>query len=95
MRDMLSNELKVGDAVHVKFGSEWIGGVIVKLNDGGLALGIANPTSKNAPQQISADVVVLQVTIPLGGHPGQPQPLIVRLDTKSRTEEIVKSTLAM
>jgi hypothetical protein len=95
MKDMLSNELAVGDCVHVKFGNEWIGGVVVKLHNGGLSLGIANPTQKNGAPQLTADVVVLQVTIPLGGHPGQPQPLVVRLDTKGRTEEIVESTIKM
>jgi len=67
MKDMLSNELKVGDCVHVKFGSEWIGGVIAKLNNGGLSLALPNPTQKNGQQQVTTDVVVLQVTIPLGG----------------------------
>jgi hypothetical protein len=38
---------------------------------------------------------VMQVTIPLGGHPGQPEPLIVRLDTKNVKEAIVESAIKM
>lgn len=95
MRDMLNNDLQPGDLVHVKYGNEWVGGVLVKVQNGGLSLGISNPTQKNAPPQLSADVIVLQVTIPLGGQPGQPQPLLVRLDTKSRTEAIVESAIKM
>lgn len=95
MRDMLGNDLNAGDLVHVKYGNEWVGGVLVKVQNGGLSLGIANPTLKNAPPQVSADVIVLQVTIPLGGNPGQPQPLLVRLDSKSMTEKIVESAIKM
>jgi hypothetical protein len=95
MKDMLSNELNVGDCVMVKYGTEWVSGVIAKLQNGGLILGVANPTQKNGAPQQTADVVVLQMTIPLAGQPGQPQPFIVRLDTKARTEAIVESAIKM
>jgi len=95
MKDVCGNELSVGDLVMVKYGNEWVSGMIAKVQNGGLSLGIANPTQKNGQQQITADVVVLQVTIPLGGQPGHPQPFIARLDAKARQEEIVKSTLEM
>ena len=95
MRDMLNNELSVGDSVFVKIGQEWLGALIMKLQNGGLSLGVANPTQKNGQQQVTADVVIVQVTIPLGGIPGKPQPFIVRLDAKNAQAEIVKSTLEM
>lgn len=95
MRDMLGNELNAGDVVHVKYGNEWVGGVLVKVQSGGLSLGIANPTQKNGQQQITPDVVVLQVTIPLGGDPRGNQPFIVRLDTQAQKDAIVESALKM
>lgn len=95
MRDMLGNELAAGDLVHVKYGNEWIGGVLAKVQSGGLSLGIANPTQKNGQQQITPDVVVVQVTIPLGGDPRGNQPFIVRLDKVAQVEAIVESHLKM
>lgn len=95
MRDMLSNELAAGDLVHVKVGSEWLGAILVKVQNGGLSLGIANPTQKNGAPQLTADVVVIQMTIPLGGQPGQPQPFIVRLDKKAQVDAIIESSVKM
>lgn len=95
MRDMLSNELEAGDLVHVKVGNEWLGAIIVKVQNGGLSLGISNPTAKNGAPQLTADVVIIQMPIPLGGQPGQPQPFIVRLDKKAQTDQIIESTLKM
>jgi hypothetical protein len=95
VKDMLGNELKPGDAVHVKYGNEWVGGVLVKVQNGGLSLGIANPTQKNGQPQLTADVVVLQVTIPLGGQPGLPQPFIVRLDAPNSVTALVESSIKM
>lgn len=59
MKDLLGNDLQPGDSVHVKYGNEWVGGVLVKVQNGGLSLGISNPTLKKAPPQLSADVIVL------------------------------------
>ena len=95
MKDMLGNELKPGDAVHVKYGNEWLGGVLVKVQNGGLSLGISNPTQKNGQPQLTADVIVLQVTIPLGGHPGQPQPFLVRLDAPNAVNNLIESQIKM
>jgi hypothetical protein len=95
MKDLLGNELKPGDAVHVKYGNEWVGGVLVKVQNGGLSLGIANPTQKNGAPQLTADVIVLQVTIPLGGQPGQPQPFLVRLDAPNSVTQLIESQIKM
>lgn len=95
MKDMLGNTLNAGDLVHVKYGNEWIGGVLAKVQNGGLSLGIANPTQKNGQQQITPDVIVLQVTIPLGGDPRGNQPFIVRLDKTAQVEAIVENSLKM
>lgn len=95
MRDLLGNELAAGDLVHVKYGNEWIGGLLVKVQSGGLSLGIANPTQKNGRQTVTPDIIVLQVTIPLGGDPRGNQPFIVRLDTKAQVEGIIESSLKM
>lgn len=95
MKDMLGNELAPGDCVMVKYGQEWLSAMIVKVQNGGLSLGIANPTQKNGQQQVTPDIIVLQVTIPLGGDPRGNQPLIVRLDTKAQVEGIIESSLKM
>lgn len=95
MKDMFGNELQPGDCVHVKYGNEWIGGVLVKVQDGGLSLGIANPTQKNGQPQITADVVVIQLTIPLAGNPGQPQPFLVRLDAPNQVQQLIDSSVKM
>lgn len=95
MKDMLANELAVGDAVLCKYGNEWISGLIAKIQNGGLALGVGNPTVKNPQAQVTADMVVLQVTIPLGGHPGQPQPFIAKLDMRAQKESIIESAIKM
>lgn len=96
MRDMLSNELDVGDCVMVKVGAEWVSGVIAKLQNGGISLGVSNPTAKNggAPQQ-TADVLVLQITIPLNGVPGHPQPFVARLDAKNQVQAQLESSIKM
>lgn len=72
-----------------KYGNEWVAGLIAKAQDGGIALGIANPSQKNPQAQVTADVVVLQVTIPLSGPPGHPQPFIAKLDIQNRAKEII------
>jgi hypothetical protein len=95
VRDMLNNELAAGDCVMVKYGTEWFSGVIVKVQNGGLSLGIANPTQKNGQPQLTADVLVLQVTLPLAGHPGQPQPFVARLDMKNQVTALVESSIKM
>jgi hypothetical protein len=95
MKDMLSNELKIGDCIMAKYGTEWISGVIVKVQNGGLSLGIANPTQKNGPAQVTADVLVLQITLPLAGQPGQPQPFVARLDVKNQVESVIESSVKM
>jgi hypothetical protein len=95
VKDMLGNELAQGDAVLCKYGNEWVSGLIVKIQNGGLALGIGNATQKNPQAQVTSDMVVLQVTVPLGGYPGQPQPFIAKLDTKARTEALVESAIKM
>lgn len=98
MKDMLSNELAVGDPVIIKYGNEWITGLLVKIQNGGLSLGVGNLTQKNpqAPQvQQTADVIVVQVTIPLAGPPGLPQQFIARLDAKNLHGPIGESSLKM
>lgn len=96
MKDMLNNELAVGDCVMVKYGQEWLSAVIVKLQNGGLSLGVSNPTQKNGgPAQVTADVLVLQVTMPLAGNPGQPQPFVARLDIKNQVSQLVESSVKM
>jgi hypothetical protein len=95
VKDMCGNELKAGDCVMAKYGNEWISGMVARVQNGGLSLAISNPTQKNAPQQVTADVVVLQVTLPLAGNPGQPQPFIARLDVKNQVDALVESSLKM
>lgn len=95
MKDMLGNDLKPGDAVHVKYGTEWLGGVLVKVQNGGISLGIANPTQKNGQPQLTADVIVIQMTVPLAGHPGQPQPFLVRLDAPNSVDKLIESSVKM
>lgn len=95
MKDMLNNELAVGDCVMVKYGNEWMSGVIMKLQNGGLSLGVGNVTQKNPQQQVTADVIVLQVTLPLAGNPGHPQPFVARLDVKNQVSALVESSVKM
>lgn len=92
---MLGNELAAGDCVMVKYGQEWLSAMIVKVQNGGLSLGIANPTQKNGPAQVTADVLVLQVTMPLAGNPGQPQPFVARLDVKNQVNALIESSVKM
>jgi hypothetical protein len=95
MKDMLSNDLAVGDCVMVKYGNEWLSAVILKMQNGGLSVGVGNLTQKNPQTQVTADVLVLQVTMPLAGHPGQPQPFVARLDVKNKVAELVESSVKM
>lgn len=95
MKDMLANELAIGDCVMVKYGTEWVSGVIVKLQNGGLSLGVGNVTQKNPQAQVTADVLVLQITLPLAGNPGQPQPFVARLDVKNQVSALVESAIKM
>lgn len=95
MKDLLGNDLQPGDSVHVKYGNEWLGGVLVKVQNGGLSLGIANPTQKNGQPQQTADVIVIQMVIPLAGAPGQPQPFLVRLDAPNQVTALIESSVKM
>jgi hypothetical protein len=95
VKDMLGNELRVGDCVMVKYGNEWLSGMLAQLKDGGIAIGLGNPTAKNNQAQVTADVVVVQLTVPLAGPPGQNQPFIARLDIKNQVDAVIESSVKM
>jgi len=78
MKDLLGNELTVGDIVHIKIENIWVYATIAKLQDGGLSLGIAAQPGQPPPQ--TPDTVVVQIGASFPQTPGTHQQNIVRLD---------------
>lgn len=94
MRDMIGNELTVGDQVHVKIGSDWVMGVIMKIQNGGLAV-TGVPKDKNSPVGITPDALVLQVGVGFQSQPGHPQPGLIKISAPNQVSSLIESSVKM
>lgn len=93
MKDMLGNDLAVGESVHVKIGNDWVMGTILKIQNGGLA--ITGIPKNGRPVGVTPDALFLQVGIGFQGQPGSPQPGLFKISTASSDKAIIESTLEM
>lgn len=96
MKDALGNELVVGDTVHVKVGMEWIHAIILKIQNGGIAVtGVPNPKQHNQAVGVTPDALVLQVGIGFQSQPGSPQSGVLKVVAPNDVNSIIESSLKM
>jgi hypothetical protein len=94
VRDQLGTELKVGDTVMAKIGNDWVMGGVTKIQQGGLAVAGAMPKN-GQPVNMTPDALVIQVAVICAGHPGQPQPFVVKVATPNVVDQITESSIKM
>ena len=75
MKDFQGNEIMVGDAVHVKVGTEWIVGNVLKIQEGGLSI----PLGQNGQPAQTPDALVLQVAAIFQEQPGMNHGSVMKL----------------
>jgi len=77
MRDVAGQEVKEGNFILVKLGSEWIPAIVHKLEAGGVIVA-SNPTQKG--QAITPEKMYVLFEINMADAiPGQPHPTIRRI----------------
>ena len=84
MKDMLGNEIVAGDQVHVKVGMDWIVGVVVKVQSGGLAIAGVPKNGLSGQVPVTPDSLVLQVAVFFNTQPGLAHGDVIRLDTAKK-----------
>lgn len=84
MKDMLGNDLQSGDQVHVKVGNEWIVGTVLKIQDGGIAVGASARVQPGQQVPVTPDGLVLQIGIFFQTQPGMPHGDVARLDVSKK-----------
>ena len=89
MKDAYGQEVKIGDSVHVKVGSEWLLGKVVKVQDGGLSLG----AMKNGQQAMTVDGLTLEMLVQFAVQPGIPHQDVFKVVAPE--EAAAKSPLMM
>jgi hypothetical protein len=88
---MFSNELKEGDDVHVKVGSEWVIGKIVKIQNGGIAV-TGVPKNPNDPVGVTMDAFIVQTGVVFNQQPpGSAHAFVMKLDTAKAQSDAVKN----
>jgi hypothetical protein len=96
VRDQLGNELAPGDVVHVKVGSDWILGNIVKVQNGGIAVtGISQKPQPGQQVGVTPDALVLQIGVGFQGAPGTPQLGLFKVGAPNAVQNIIESSLKM
>jgi hypothetical protein len=95
VRDMMGNELTVGDAVHVKVGNEWVIGSIMKVQNGGIAV---TGIPKNHKDQVGVTMDALVVQLAVGFNqqpPGSNHVMVMKLAGPNAASSIIESSIKM
>lgn len=81
MKDIAGIEVKPGNFVLVKIGSEWVPGIVHAVEAGGLLVsGMPNPTQKGQPVHMTPEKLFILFEINLADSlPGQNHPIIRRV----------------
>lgn len=90
MKDQLGNELKEGDVVHVKVGTEWVIGSIVKVSNGGLAV-TGMPKGPNDQVGVTMDALVIQLAVGFNQQPpGSNHGMVLKIVQKDQGPQLVQ-----
>ena len=85
MKDSSGNELAVGDTIHIRCGLEWLDGVIVNIQEGGISL-----AAQGGQNVQTSPGVVIQCSIPTPSQAGMPNPYIRKIAVKNALESSIK-----